>query len=253
MGTEKNVTAERQEVKYLIDLPLAEQIISLSAGFIEPDAHGTDGHYEISSLYFDDDVWSSANESYEGIKDRCKLRMRCYSFAPNAPVWAEIKRRRGTTVVKSRARIPRTVAHAVCRGEMVDPALSLDPEAFREFLFERERRWMVPRLWVRYKRMAYTSTFGDDARLTVDRFVEVQEPHEDAYTIRPDFWRPIAVSPECVLELKYNAFYPHWMQLLVRAVNIQAQSVSKYGRGAQIFLDDGLSVSAAWSHGWTGI
>jgi hypothetical protein len=253
VGNERNATAERQEVKYLIDLPLAQQVIHMSAGFIEPDAHGSDGHYEIASLYFDDDRWSSANESYEGIKDRCKLRMRCYSFAPNAPVWAEIKRRRGTTVIKSRARIPRTVAHAVCRGEMVDPALSLDPEAFAEFLYERERRWMVPRLWVRYKRLAFTSAFGDDARLTVDRFVEVQEPHEDAYTIRNDFWRPIPVSPECVLELKYNAAYPHWMQLLVRAVNIQAQSVSKYGRGASVFLDDGMRVSAAWSQGWTGI
>ena len=120
-------------------------------------------------------------------------------------------------------------------------------------VFEHERRWMVPRLWVRYKRLAFTSVFGDDARLTVDRFVEVQEPFEESYTIRNDFWRPIPMSPECVLELKYNAAYPHWMQFLVRAVNIQAQSVSKYGRGASVFLEDGMRVSAAWSHGWTGI
>ncbi len=253
MALDRTVGVERQEVKYLVPLDVAQQVIHLSTGFIEPDAHGPDGHYEIASLYFDDEGWGSANESYEGIKDRCKLRMRCYSFAPNAPVWAEIKRRSGTTVIKSRARIPRTVAHAVCRGDIVDPSLSLDPDAFAEFLYEQQRRWMVPRLWVRYKRMAYTSAFGDDARLTVDRFIEVQEPHEDAYTIRPDFWRPIEVWPECVLELKYNGAYPHWMQVLVRAVNVQAQSVSKYGRGAMVFLDDGMRVSAAWSKGWTGI
>jgi hypothetical protein len=245
--------AERQEVKFLVDLPTAQQVVAVSAGFIEPDAHGSDGHYEIASLYFDDTRWSSATESYEGVKDRCKLRMRCYSFAPNAPVWAEIKRRSGTTVIKSRARIPRAVAHLICKGEVVDPSMSLDPEAFAEFQYEQQRRWMVPKLWVRYKRMAYTSAFGDDARLTVDRFVEVQEPHEDGYTIRPDYWRPIEVSPECVLELKYDGAYPAWMQVLVRALNLRAQSVSKYGRGAQVFLEDGMRVSAAWSHGWTGI
>jgi hypothetical protein len=249
---DRTVGVERQEVKYLLDLPSAQQVISLSTGFVEPDAHGPDGHYEIASLYFDDATWSSANESFEGVKERCKLRLRCYSFAPNAPVWAEVKRRSGTTVLKSRARIPRAVAHSVCKGEVVDPTLSLDPEAFEEFLFERERRWMMPRLWVRYKRMAFTSAFGDDARLTVDRFVEVQEPHEDAYTIRPDHWRPIRMSPECVLELKYDHAYPAWMQVLVRAVDVQAQSVSKYGRGAEIYIDD-RARGESWSRVWTAI
>jgi VTC domain len=252
VANDRTVGVERQEVKYLVDFPVAQQAISLSQGFIEPDSHGPAGHYQIASLYLDDENWSAATESYEGVKDRCKLRLRCYSFAANAPVWAEVKRRSGTTVIKSRARIPRAVAHAICRGENVDPSQSLDPEALEEFLYEQQRRFMMPRLWVRYNRVAYTSVFGDDARLTVDRFVEAQEHNDPAYTIRPDHWLPIEVSPECVLELKYDQSYPGWMQTLVRTVNIQKTSISKYGRGADLHAEEGVR-AGGWNFLWTAI
>jgi hypothetical protein len=251
VGKDRTVGVERQEVKYSVDAELAEQVTALTAGFVEPDSHAAGGHYTIASLYLDDDRFSAARESSEGVKDRCKLRLRCYSFEPNAPVWAEVKRRSGTTVLKSRARISRAVAHALCRGDIVDPGMSLDPEAFEEFLYEQQIRQMSPKVWIRYQRTAFTSAFGDDARLTLDRYIEAQECHEPAYTIRDGEWRGIEVDPEYVLELKYDLSYPAWMQVLVRTVDIQRRSLSKYGRGAALFTDDPAALS--WSQVWTVI
>ncbi len=92
---------------------------------------------------------------------------------------------------------------------------------------------MRPRLWVRYHREAYGSAFGDGARVTFDRQIEVQTPHPERW-VAPDraAWEPLtAAAGRTVLELKFNTGFPDWMRTLVHGLGLRRVSFGKYVEG----------------------
>jgi hypothetical protein len=102
----------RYEFKYLIDEGLAAGIRDVVRSYLEPDPYGDQGAYWVNSLYLDTDDWKLARQTIDGVKNRFKLRMRCYHF-DDSPVFCENKARVGTTIVKTRALCKRADAETI--------------------------------------------------------------------------------------------------------------------------------------------
>lgn len=231
----------RYEFKYLIDAATMAQIRGWTRAFCEPDEYGTDGVYSVNSLYLDTPSWTLAHQTLDGIRNRYKARIRTYGWSETDPVFLEIKGRVGTSIVKQRALMDRKYVHGMLRGELppdgdfkaLKASHQDDLVRFRNKLDESDLR---PRLWVRYIREAYGSSYGDGARLTFDSALEVQLPSEDEpYVPDPDDWLSVPLlGPPIILEMKFNGAFPMWMLRLTRTLELYRVSCSKYVQGAEL-------------------
>ncbi|MEQ1504027.1 MAG: polyphosphate polymerase domain-containing protein [Myxococcota bacterium] len=231
----------RYEFKYLIDAHQVAAIREWARTFCEPDQYGTDGKYEVNSLYFDSMDWMLANQTIDGVRNRFKIRVRTYGWTDDDVVFCEIKGRVGTSIVKTRALLARKYINGLCRGDPPPdggfPALKAshqdDLNRFRTLVESYDLR---PRLWVGYEREAYQSTYGDGARLTFDTGLQVQPPDDTVpYVPDPTAWMPVTLDgPQIILEMKFNGAHPMWMLQLVHEFELYRISCSKYAQGAMI-------------------
>ncbi|MBA2321919.1 MAG: polyphosphate polymerase domain-containing protein [Deltaproteobacteria bacterium] len=228
----------RYELKYLIDEGVAAGIRDVVKSYLEPDPYGESGAYWVNSLYLDTENWKLAQQTIDGVKNRFKLRMRCYTF-DDSPVFCENKARVGTTIVKTRALCRRADAETIAmnappadgRVEAAKPHHQDDLDRFRNLVDMIDAR---PRLWVRYHREAWVSPFGDGARLTFDRRLQCLVPSEPVFLPKMDWFHPIGLGPKpTILEMKFNGASPHWMRNLVQWFHLRRLSVAKYVRGAE--------------------
>lgn len=232
----------RYEFKYLIREEQADWIREVVQAHCDHDAYGDNGTYDVNSLYFDNWEWELAMGTVEGIRNRYKIRIRTYAFDDDAPVFCENKGRVGTSICKSRAMMERRFVDAVCKNDPSPfpdegfPAMKASHQAdldrFRNLVDLVDLR---PRLWVRYSREAYGSRFEDNARLTFDRFLEVQAPDpEQPYVPRDGLWQRIALDgPQTILEMKFNGAFPYWMKFIVHSLQLRRTSCSKYVQGVE--------------------
>lgn len=237
---------ERYEYKYLIPEHLVPDIrrAVLTTSKIDKYA-GPDGTYRIRSLYLDTDRFDLfwANDREQG--DRFKARIRTYPGSTTAPVFFEIKRRVLDVIVKSRAAVPRALWLDALAGK--DAVMSTLSASARKNLMKFQapyfRHHLRPAVMVEYEREAYISDLDTYARLTFDRKIVVQQC--DALTLDVDErqYRPVdhrartrTTEPVCVLELKFERRPPAWMSALVRRLELQRASFSKYCYGVMAEL-----------------
>lgn len=229
----------RYEFKYLIPWDQIPVIRDWARTFCEPDAYGIEGRYEVNSVYLDTIDWLLARQTLEGQRNRYKLRMRTYGWTDEDAVFLELKGRVGTSIVKQRALVDRAAAiHIACGDEAPEGghrALKAShQDDMLRFLNRVDRMDMRPRLWVRYQREAYGSTYGDNARLTFDTGLEVQIPPMDApFHPEPESWQSVPLEQgKQILELKFNGAFPMWMLRMVHSLGLVRESCSKYVQGA---------------------
>lgn len=229
----------RYEFKYLIPPDRIAELRAVTRSFCEPDVFGVDGKYEVNSLYLDDWQWTTARMTTTGIRNRFKARIRCYTWDEADPVYCELKDRVGTTILKKRALLDRSLVRDLLGGRL--PAEGVfaakkashqpDLDAFRNRMDAMDLR---ARLWVRYDREAYGSLYGDGGRLTFDSALEVQVPdQDDPYRPDPTQWQAVPWDgPPVMVEMKFNGAFPRWMLQLVQGFGLQRISGSKYVTGA---------------------
>lgn len=241
---------ERYEYKYLIPERIVPDIrrAVLTTSKIDKYA-GPDGTYRIRSLYLDTDRYDLfwANDREQG--DRFKARIRTYPGSNAAPVFFEIKRRVLDVIVKSRAAVPREMLLDVLAGK--DAVLSKLSSSARKnimkFLAPYYRHHLRPTMMVEYEREAYISDLDTYARLTFDRKIVVQPCEKLTLDVDERLFRAVdhkaqtrTLEPVCVLELKFERRPPAWMSALVRRLELQRASFSKYcyGVAAELTLPE---------------
>lgn len=237
----------RFEHKYRITKESATAIQQYARFHVDPDEHSRDGDYIVNSLYFDTPWDEDAHETDEGVVLRSKVRLRCYSSTPRPPFFLELKQRFGSSISKIRARLDPADAERMANG--LPPTASYRDfgtgnraalDAIREVIDHRE---MSPRMWVKYQRTAFLSSWGDGSRLTLDRALETQalEPCA-AWQPSSRGWTFPELDERHVLELKFFGAAPGWMQGLANSFSLERTSCSKYGLG--IFsLGDSTAIS----------
>jgi hypothetical protein len=220
----------RHELKYLVPEAQAVAIAEWIRPFMRPDRHSTTGVYSLVSLYWDSDDLRLCRESVEGVKSRLKLRIRSYSDDPVAPCFFEIKRRVNQVIVKSRARVLRSLAGPLLTDGVRPSALGLgEDKNLTQFLFYRQQINAKPVVRVRYLRQAFESRFADEVRVTFDRQLSLSITRTHELGLNGPGWQRV---PErgVVLEIKFTHGYPVWVSRLVQQFGLQAQSMSKYVR-----------------------
>lgn len=231
--------AHRCELKYLVSERIAQAVRDAAAPHIQPDEHSvTQPHdgYPVCSLYLDSPDWLLFRHTTEGRQQRFKLRVRLYDDQPNSPVFCEIKHRHGQGIVKQRVLVPRAAADEALLGrvrgysELLSSGCVNDTDCadvWREFWRLRDQINAVGRLYVIYKREAYVGRHESQVRVTFDRQLvgspfRVGEPLQMPTTGAAPPFRGV------VLELKFDARFPHWMHQIVQRFQLERASMPKY-------------------------
>jgi len=231
-GTMDRTLTSRFELKYLLADFQVAAVREFIAPFTRPDPFAAvrpDLRYEISSLYFDTADLLLCNMTRQGIKNRFKLRVRCYSDDPATPVFLEVKRRMNKTILKHRARMARDEARGAITGLLAHAAsgLAVSSAEAQEFVGLVAACAARPTCRVRYRREAYEASTGAPLRVSLDHGVEHLETTTYDLSIDAPGWRSSGI-PSVILEIKYTDVFPSWLSDLVRFLGIQPLSVAKY-------------------------
>ncbi|MGD9316595.1 MAG: VTC domain-containing protein [Anaerolineae bacterium] len=156
----------RFELKYLINLQQVERFKADLQRYVVPDEHGqSNGHYTLSSLYYDSPDLRCYGENEQGLKSRRKLRIRRYetgeAFTDESPVFLEIKQRYDRITRKRRAVLPYHEALRLCNDCQIPDHEPGDKALIEEgyaFLWQYRLR---PENIVRYDRQAFIGTDYD--------------------------------------------------------------------------------------------
>jgi hypothetical protein len=193
---------------------------------------GLTGPQQVTSLYLDTPTLTFFRWHREQRPDRFKLRIRGYGDGNRDCVWAEIKRKAGTTVFKERAPLAVTALDRVLRG----PAPSADLE---EFVKRRQAFNAAPRLLLTCKREALRQqdAFGETA-VTIDREIRYQPSRRSDLLDDPRLWRAVrlpwsAHGAAAIIEIKYVHQPPVWMSTMMSRLASYRVGFSKYRAAMQ--------------------
>jgi len=173
----------RFELKYLITLQQAENFKSALKAYLVPDEYGSNnGHYTLSSLYYDSPDLRCYWEKEYGLRFRRKLRIRYYEtdepLTEETPICLEIKQRVDRVTQKRRAVLSYGDTLRLCNDRQLPNCAPEDKAFIKEvyvFLWQYNLR---PISIVRYDRQALIGTEYDiGLRVTFDTDLSFQTHH----------------------------------------------------------------------------
>jgi len=234
---------ERYELKYHIPLAMVGKI----ARFLEPwcklDDYSTksaDHFYWVSSLYLDSPRHTFFRWKEEGLENRFNMRVRTYGQNPavDGPRFYEVKHKRADIVEKTRGTLLGGHAERLWTDtENVMAHANPKEKANLELFLRNSLTYNAsPVLLTQYRRIAWFGIHEDYARVTIDTGLRWREENGFDYTVDPqhmratdnsDYFRP---GTNAVLELKCpRSEVPWWMLDLIRYLNLERGSFSKFG------------------------
>ena len=215
----------RHELKYGID-PFSYLVLRQRLSTVmRRDSHaGTDGRYQIVSLYFDNCCDKALREKQDGINRREKFRLRRYNDDCSA-LFLEKKQKVNGLCLKTGCRIPQDVCIRLLLGE---PDW-LPPDGhplLQELDFQMKSQLLRPKTLVRYLREPYVYEAGN-VRITFD--MALQSGLADIGFLDPKAVFVPAIEPgRMVLEVKYDAFLPSFIADALQIGHIRTGAFSKY-------------------------
>jgi len=242
----------RFEFKYTVPEALAREIAAYAAPWTAPDKHVPPGQtgYTITSTYLDTPDMRFLWEKRTLQRNRIKLRIRAYGDRSEGPFFAEIKRRFGDVMVKTRALMPREAIPFVAdpSGGAEDPGSFASKRAgipvLRDFTALVRELELRPVVVVRYDREPLAGVYDSHTRLTFDRRLRCCIPRK--LEVTPDDRDFQAVDfaalfdktqSEVIVELKFDNRAPFWMQDLIYRFDLIRSSFSKYVAGLDVLGD----------------
>lgn len=219
----------RHEYKYLVD-PETMRSVSLGlSGYAHPDAHGMDGSYRVTSLYFDTTDELFYLQTLDNLPFRQKLRLRIYGkYSPGDLSFLEIKQRHHGLVHKRRLPLPLDLAYAGAVPGADEPLdlRGTNLQIFREASFLVNYFTLRPKIVVSYRRQAYVGRDDSELRITFDsdlRFwtgkLKVEKPEHSMQVFQDD---------KVIMEIKSNKALPPWLSRLVTDNECGKLKLSKY-------------------------
>ena len=224
MKTSNSSDMLRQELKYSLGRAEYAAIRQRCGAVMHLDPHvGPSGYYDITSLYFDDLADSALMQNYSGVYRREKFRIRFYNGNVST-LHLEKKVKYGGLGKKYSCPMNAEQLRAMLDGDlswMMDTGYPLMQE-----LYCRMKNDLVrPKTIVSYRREPYIYAPGN-VRVTFD------------YDIRSGICNPdmisgnallVPVSPDrVILEVKYDAFLPDIIRMIVQEGTPRVQAFSKY-------------------------
>ena len=224
MKNSQNSPMLRQELKYSLGRGEYAAIRQRCRAVMHPDPHvGPEGFYDITSLYFDDLADSVLRQNYSGISRREKFRIRMYGGDPRT-LHLEKKTKYGGLGMKQSCPISASQLQRMLEG---DTSWMMDTgEPLMQELYCRMRNDLLrPKTIVAYRREPFVYDPGN-VRVTFD------------FNIRSGICNPDMLSEDVllvptnpdrvILEVKYDAFLPDIIRMIVQEGTPRVQAFSKY-------------------------
>jgi len=226
---------QRFEFKYFLPKNTADKLIPALLNHMEWDPYvlttGRD-HYQVNSLYFDNENFDCFWDKEAGVSDRKKFRFRYYghTVSDDQRVFLEIKRKNNALVIKDRILLPANdAANNILDAKLLE-LYKQDPDNdfIHELIWFKKRNCLRPKLFVTYKRKALIDRRDKRFRVTFDYDIRAQLA--DRLTGRFDKLRAIYPTG-VVLEVKYNNVLPKWFHEVIQKYQLQRITFSKYCNG----------------------
>lgn len=218
-GLAERACGEAFELKFQLSSPEADFIEAWARRRLEPDLHGVEGVYRVSSIYFDTprlDVFHRV----AGFKKR-KFRARRYGDAEH--IFLERKTKRGDRVRKKRVQIAPDELHRLLDLE-TDPAWAA--AWFHRRIVAKNLR---PIANVSYERTAFFGQFGaQPIRLTLDRHLIGAPTNDWRFAAITQGERLLGGGGAALLEMKYHLALPEALRDLMPHLPAQPARISKY-------------------------
>jgi hypothetical protein len=254
MAQDHTLMASRYELKYLIPQRVALRVREFIQQHLELDEFGVGQpnlSYPVHSLYLDSDDWKIYWRTFNGDKNRFKLRVRYYNESSKTPVFWEIKRRMKDIILKQRCGIKRPYAHLVMNGQLPERSWMIAPDdpseykAIEEFFRLQYDLGASGKMHVAYDREAYVSAHNNEFRVTLDRHVRVATRFDQLLATKspnPFVCTGTGDDPEdvVILELKFTSRFPNFYRDLVRSFNLMQAGAAKYSEGTTMYAGKSL-------------
>lgn len=228
----------RYELKYLVSEATALAINEFIKPLMPLDRYSKlqpGGFYPIVSLYIDSEDLTLCKESLSGKKNRFKLRIRSYSDDPQYPAFFEIKRRTSSVINKSRAPVRHQDIPMLMDGlSLPHQDFRTNREALDQFQLYVKYIMAKPTILIRYLRKAYESESENRVRVTFDRELCYKVTREPRVMLNGSSWQNNHLMLKgVILEIKYTAKYPIWLNRLVTTFNLDSRSISKFATSVE--------------------
>lgn len=215
-------TFQRYEKKYMISKEDAKRFAEAIRSHIQEDEYPD---YVIYNLYFDTDDYYLINRSLEKPLYKEKIRLRSYVIPEDGTeVFLEIKKKFDGVVYKRRIKLP--YSEALEFAEKGTPP-SKDSQIARELAYTLGRYNVSPKIFLSYKRTAYSGVEDKSLRITFDTDILYRTKNAD---IRAgDYGNPVIDDDKCIMEIKAKGAYPLWLCHALDEAGFLPVSFSKVG------------------------
>lgn len=215
----------RRELKHTINRQDYRILRKRLQQIARPDNHaGTDGKYQIRSLYFDTPDDKALREKLDGVNEREKFRIRYYNFDASF-IRLEKKSKRDGVGNKQTARLTRAQCEQLLAGQTAWMLEAKDPlliELYGKMKFQQLRARTI----VDYTREAYLYRAGN-VRVTVDSDIRTGLRCTDLFD-RSLPTIPTGHPDKMILEVKFDDFLPDVIRDLIQLGERRGHAFSKY-------------------------
>ncbi len=213
----------RNEYKFLCSSKMLESIENGLSALCAHDSHvNSMGRYNIRSLYFDSPNALYYQQTKNGVDNRHKYRIRIYD---NSSDFIRLERKESRHCKKRKESC--TISKHEYYRIMNELSLDKKEKVLSEFLCEKERLFLEPKVIVEYTRIPFVYPVGN-VRITFDYQLTALFPGDLFAKSLPGI--DVLPSGSGILEVKYDEVLPGALSSFFNKYDLQAISFSKYVR-----------------------
>ena len=212
----------RYEEKYLITYAQKTALLETISKHIAEDKFA---NYIVQNLYYDTENWDVVRNSIESPLYKEKMRLRCYGRqAYEAKLFLELKKKYKGVVYKRRAAFSNTLLSSNDVRDIMDQKSS---QILRELQFYLKANSVYERIYLSYKRSAFTGVVDKDLRITFD--TDIRYRIHDLEFTQPENGIPVLTPDQTIMEIKIERGMPLWLVHALGENKVYPISFSKCG------------------------
>ncbi|MCL2242989.1 MAG: polyphosphate polymerase domain-containing protein [Treponema sp.] len=216
---------KRHEKKYLITQDQAAALQNIISQRMNKDPQ-----YLVQNLYYDSGNWDIIRKSIEKPFYKEKLRLRLYGlYSTDSQAFIELKKKYDGITYKRRAAVPVMEIKNRSIGEIIN---SSDSQIHREIAFFLKNNTVSEKVYIAFRRTAYTGIKESDLRITFDNDILFTLCPRNKCCFdgfNPGNGRRILKPSQSLLEIKTAISMPFWLARALSEKSIFPSSFSKYG------------------------
>jgi SPX domain protein involved in polyphosphate accumulation len=220
----------RTENKYPFKLDIVDAFSAELAENLAVDPYAVNhGHYQVNTIYFDDEQNNVASRSIAHPLYKEKLRLRSYGGA-HPIFFIEFKNKYASDIFKSRIILSqKEYEDFVFRQILPKKNGEYRHDRFLDTLadFVSRHHGIYPKSLIQYDRMAFVNhPFDPFCRVTIDSNIRFRQSNFNLNELGGDLLLPEGMG---ILEIKVGESMPLWLAHLTNRYSIYRIPFSKYG------------------------